>query len=83
MILSGFARQMKGSGFSLVSARKRLMAAWRSTRDRKLGRHQEANQTSPELAFDQLKKSIRQTKGHREQHRADWTTWELSEGSKP
>src|SRR6266478_5906881 len=31
MMASGSAAQMKGFGFSLVSWRKRLMAAWRST----------------------------------------------------
>ena len=31
MMASGSAVQMKGLGLSLVSARKRLMAAWRST----------------------------------------------------
>ena len=38
MILSGSAVQVKGFGLSLVSARKRLMAAWRSTTDRKTPR---------------------------------------------
>jgi hypothetical protein len=31
MMASGSALQVKGLGFSLVSARKRLMAVWRST----------------------------------------------------
>jgi hypothetical protein len=31
MMASGSAVQVKGLGLSLVSARKRLMAAWRST----------------------------------------------------
>src|SRR6266478_5787103 len=34
MILSGSAVQMKGFGSLLVSSRKRLMAAWRSTTER-------------------------------------------------
>jgi hypothetical protein len=38
MILSGSAIQEKGLGFSLVSATKRLMAAWRSTREWKTPR---------------------------------------------
>src|SRR3546814_9471970 len=37
-ILSGSAVQTKGFGLSLVSARKRLMAAWRSTIERKTPR---------------------------------------------
>src|ERR1700721_2182778 len=35
MILSGLAVHVKGEGSALVSATKRLMAAWRSTTDRK------------------------------------------------
>ena len=38
MILSGSAVHTKGLGWSLVSLRKRLMAAWRSTIDRKTPR---------------------------------------------
>ena len=38
MILSGSAVQEKDLGFSLVSATKRLMAAWRSTREWKTPR---------------------------------------------
>ena len=38
MILSGSAVQMKGLGSALVSARKRLMAACRSTTERKTPR---------------------------------------------
>src|SRR3546814_4742555 len=38
MILSGRAVQVKGFGSVLCSATKRLMAAWRSTRDRKMPR---------------------------------------------
>ena len=35
MILSGSAVHVKGFGWALVSARKRLMAAWRSTTNEK------------------------------------------------
>src|SRR5258707_15705923 len=35
MILSGSAVHVKGFGSALVSARKRLMAAWRATAERK------------------------------------------------
>ena len=35
MIFSGSAVQVKGLGASLVSRKKRLMAAWRSTIERK------------------------------------------------
>ena len=38
MILSGLAVQTTGLGLSLVSARKRLMAAWRPTIERKTPR---------------------------------------------
>ena len=38
MILSGSAVHVKGFGSALVSARKRLMAAWRSTTERKTPR---------------------------------------------
>jgi hypothetical protein len=38
MILSGSAVQVKGRGLSFVSSRKRLIAAWRSTIDRKTPR---------------------------------------------
>ena len=38
MILSGSAVHTKGLGSSLVSFRKRLMAAWRSTIERKTPR---------------------------------------------
>jgi aspartyl-tRNA(Asn)/glutamyl-tRNA(Gln) amidotransferase subunit A len=38
MILLGSAVQTKGLGLSFVSARKRLIAPWRSTRDRKTPR---------------------------------------------
>ena len=38
MILSGSAVQVKGFGWALCSATKRLMAAWRSTTDRKTPR---------------------------------------------
>ena len=38
MIFSGSAVHVKGFGSALVSARKRLMAAWRSTTERKTPR---------------------------------------------
>ena len=46
MILSGFAVQVNGFGSALVSATNRLMAAWRSTTDRKTPRFSRRRLTS-------------------------------------
>ena len=56
MMASGSARQMKGFGLWLCSARKRLMAAWRSTREWKtpcFRRRRVSLAKKPSTAFSQ------------------------------
>jgi len=52
MILSGSAVQTKSLGLSLVLTRKRLMAAWRSTRDSERAAFQLAYRELSEEALD-------------------------------
>ena len=54
MILSGSAVHVKGFGSALVSARKRLMAAWRST----TGAEDAAFQAAGEEALDRIEGSV-------------------------
>jgi hypothetical protein len=57
MILSGSAVHTKGLGWSLVSFRNRLMAAWRSTIDRKtprLRRRRVSLAKKPSTAFSHM-----------------------------
>jgi hypothetical protein len=54
MILSGSAVHVKGFGSALVSARKRLMAAWRSTMERKTPRFKRRSGQPGEEALDRI-----------------------------
>ena len=59
MMLSGSAVQVKGFGSLLVSARKRLMAAWRSTTERKTPRFKSAPGELGEEALDGVEPGAR------------------------
>src|SRR5271170_282498 len=77
MILSGSAVQVKGLGSLLVSARKRLMAAWRSKIDRntpRFSRRLVSLAKKPSTALSQLAEVGVKWKVHRGWRASHWRT---------